>query len=198
MIEFLPLVFTSGWASGVNAYATVLLLGLLGRFAGIDGIPQALERTEVLIAAAALYVIEFVADKIPYIDSGWDAISTAIRPTVGAILGLLIVGDATSLEQAIGATIGGSSALLSHLAKAGMRLAANTSPEPVSNIALSVTEDFSVAGVITLAVFHPVPALIIAAILLVVSVTLVVILIRKVRRGFRRWRQRRSQALASP
>lgn len=198
MIEFLPLVFTSGWASGVNAYATVLLLGLLGRFAGIDGIPPALERTEVLIAAAALYVIEFVADKIPYIDSGWDAISTAIRPTVGAILGLLIVGDATSLEQAIGATIGGSSALLSHLAKAGMRLAANTSPEPVSNIALSVTEDFSVAGVITLAVFHPVPALIIAAILLVVSVTLVVILIRKVRRGFRRWRQRRSQALASP
>ncbi len=198
MIEFLPLVFTSGWASGVNAYATVLLLGLLGRFAGIDGIPQALERTEVLIAAAALYVIEFVADKIPYIDSGWDAISTAIRPTVGAILGLLIVGDATSLEQAIGATIGGSSALLSHLAKAGMRLAANTSPEPVSNIALSVTEDFSVAGVITLAVFHPVPALIIAAILLVVSVTLVVILIRKVRRGIRRWRQRRSQALASP
>ncbi|MBM7788615.1 DUF4126 domain-containing protein [Tenggerimyces flavus] len=198
MTEFLPLVFTSGWASGVNAYATVLLLGLLGRFAGIDGIPPALERTEVLIAAAALYVIEFVADKIPYIDSGWDAISTAIRPTVGAILGLLIVGDATSLEQAIGATIGGSSALLSHLAKAGMRLAANTSPEPVSNIALSVTEDFSVAGVITLAVFHPVPALIIAAILLVVSATLVVILARKVRRGFRRWRQRRSQALASP
>jgi hypothetical protein len=196
--EVLPLVFTSGWASGVNAYATVLLLGLLGRFAGVDGVPAALERTEVLIAAAALYVIEFVADKIPYIDSGWDAISTAIRPTVGAILGLLITGDATSLEQALGATVGGTSALLSHLAKAGMRLAANTSPEPVSNIALSVTEDFSVAGVIALAVFYPWAAFVVAAILLVASVTLVVVLIRKVRRGFRRWRQRRSQALASP
>jgi hypothetical protein len=195
---FLPLVFSSGWASGVNAYATVLLLGLLGRFAGVDGIPPALERTEVLIAAGALYAVEFVADKIPYVDSGWDAISTAIRPTVGAIIGLLVAGDASSLEPAVGATVGGTAALLSHLAKAGMRLAVNTSPEPASNIALSITEDFSVAGVIALAVFHPWVAFTIAAVLLVASVTLVVILIRKVRRGFRRWRQRRSQALASP
>ena len=86
-MEALPLAFTTGWASGINAYACVLILGLLGRFAGVDEVPTALDRTNgVLIAAGVLFAFEFVADKIPYVDSAWDAISTVIRPTVGAII----------------------------------------------------------------------------------------------------------------
>ena len=108
--ELLPLVFTSGWASGVNAYATVLLLGLLGRFAGVDAVPAGLERTDVLVAAAVLYAVEFVADKIPYVDSTWDAVHTAIRPTVGAVIGLLVAGDADSLETAVLSATGGVTA----------------------------------------------------------------------------------------
>ena len=93
-MELLPLAFTSGWTSGINAYATVLLLGLLGRFAGIEEIPAGLQRIDVLITAAALTVIEFVADKIPYVDSVWDVVSTVVRPVAGAVIGALLAGGA--------------------------------------------------------------------------------------------------------
>lgn len=184
--ELLPLVFASGWASGVNAYATVLLLGLLGRFAGVDAVPAGLERTDVLAAAAALYAVEFVADKVPYLDSTWDAVHTAIRPTVGAVIGLLVAGDADSLETAVLASTGGVTALVSHLVKAGLRLAVNTSPEPASNIGVSLVEDFSVAGLIAVAVAAPWVAAGIAAALLLVGLTLVVLLASRIRRGLRR------------
>ena len=191
-LELLPLVFTSGWASGVNAYATVLLLGLLGRFAGVDAVPSGLERTDVLVAAAALYAVEFVADKIPAVDSTWDAIHTAIRPTVGAVIGLLVAGDADSLETAVLASTGGVTALLSHLVKSGLRLAVNTSPEPASNIGVSLAEDFSVAGVIALAVAAPWVAAGVAATLLVTGLVLVAVLAARIRRGLRRRRARRA------
>lgn len=191
-MEALPLVFSSGWASGVNAYAVVLLLGLLGRFASVDSVPHALTRTDVLVAAGALYAVEFVADKIPYVDSLWDAVHTVIRPTTGAVLGVLLSGDADTLGQAALAGTGGLSALASHAVKAGLRLAINTSPEPVTNITTSVAEDFTVAGVISLAVFHPVPAAIIALVLLVVGATVVVFLAARIRRFLRgrQWRRR--------
>jgi hypothetical protein len=190
--ELLPLVFTSGWASGVNAYATVLLLGLLGRFAGLDAVPAGLERTDVLAAAAVLYAVEFVADKIPYVDSTWDTVHTAIRPTVGTVIGLLIAGDAATLDQAVLAATGGVTALLSHLVKAGLRLAVNTSPEPASNIGVSLVEDFSVAGVIAVAVAAPWVAAGIAAVLLALGITLVVLLAKRIRRARERWRARRA------
>ena len=190
--ELLPLVFTSGWASGVNAYATVLLLGLLGRFAGMDAVPAGLERTDVLVAAGALYAVEFIADKIPVVDSAWDAVHTAIRPTVGAVIGLLVAGDADSLETAVLASTGGLTALVSHLVKSGLRLAVNTSPEPASNIGVSLAEDFSVAGVIAVAVAAPWVAAGIAAFLLTVGVTLVVLLASRIRRSARRRRERRA------
>lgn len=193
-MELLPLVFASGWASGVNSYAVVLLLGLLGRFVGVDAVPQALERTDVLLAAGALYAIEFVADKIPYLDSTWDAVHTAIRPTVGAVLGLLIAGDATSLEQAFAATTGGVTALASHTVKAGLRAAVNTSPEPASNIGVSVAEDVTVAGVISLAVVAPWVAAGIAAMLLVIGAILLIALASRIRSYRRRRRERRMQA----
>ena len=126
-MEALPLAFTTGWASGINAYACVLILGLLGRFAGADDVPEALTSNAVLIAAGVLFAFEFVADKIPYVDSAWDAISTVIRPTIGAILAALLAGQATTLHQAIIATTGGLVALLSHTVKSSLRLAINTS-----------------------------------------------------------------------
>jgi hypothetical protein len=192
MTTLLPLVFTSGWASGVNAYATVLLLGLLGRFGGVDAVPVGLERTDVLVAAAILYALEFVADKIPYVDSTWDAVHTAIRPTVGTVIGLLAGGDATSLDQAVLAATGGVTALASHLVKSGLRLAVNTSPEPASNIGVSLLEDLSVAGIISLAVAAPWVAASIAAVLLAIGITLVVLLASRIRRARDRWRARRA------
>jgi len=80
-VELLPVVLTSGWASGINAYLVVLVLGLIGRFTAVAGIPEGLTRTDVLVVAAVLYLVELVADKIPYFDSLWDAVSTAIRAT---------------------------------------------------------------------------------------------------------------------
>jgi hypothetical protein len=192
MTTLLPLVFTSGWASGVNAYATVLFLGLLGRFGGVDAVPVGLQRTDVLVAAAILYALEFVADKIPYVDSTWDAVHTVIRPTVGTVIGLLAGGDATSLDQAVLAATGGVTALASHLVKSGLRLAVNTSPEPASNIGVSLLEDFSVAGIISLAVAAPWVAAGIAAVLLAVGITLVVLLASRIRRAWHRRRARRA------
>jgi hypothetical protein len=192
-MELVPMVFASGWASGVNAYATVLLLGLFGRLTDVDAvpIPDALTRTDVLVAAGLLYAVEFVADKIPYVDSGWDLVSTAIRPSVGAVIALLVAGDASSLDQALYTTFGGGTALLSHLVKSGLRLALNTSPEPFTNIGASVAEDSAVAGVVTLAVYHPWLALGAAATLLVLGLILLYVLLRYVRRGLRRWRGER-------
>ena len=189
------MVLASGWASGVNTYLCVVVLGVLGRFGGFEAVPEALTRTDVLIVAGVLYLLEFVTDKIPYVDSAWDAISTAIRPTAGAVIGLLIAGDASSLEQAVLATSGGAAALVSHLVKGGLRLVVNTSPEPVTNIGVSLGEDVAVAGVATLTVVAPWAAFGIAAGLLALGVVLLVLLWTRVRRGYRRlraWRERRT------
>ena len=194
-MELLPVVLTSGWASGINAYLVVLVLGLIGRFTEVAGIPEGLTRTDVLVVAAVMYLVELVADKIPYFDSLWDAVSTAIRPTVGAVIGLLIAQDAPTLEQAILAACGGAAALVSHLVKGGLRLIVNTSPEPASNITVSVGEDVAVAGVTTLAVLNPGLALAIAALLLLTGILLLVLLWSRVLRGWRRfraWRARRA------
>ena len=191
--ELLPWVFTSGWASGVNAYAVVLLLGLLGRFTDAPQIPAALERTDVLVAAAVMFAVELVADKIPYVDSAWDAVHTVVRPVVGATLGALLAGDAGTLQQALAAGAGGATALASHSVKAGVRLALNTSPEPASNVVVSAGEDLTVAGVVSLAVVQPWLAAALAAVLLAAGTTLVVVLWRRVQLARRRWRQRRER-----
>ena len=94
-MESLPLAFSSGWASGVNAYLVVLVLGIADRVGGFDEIPDVLGRWDVLTIAGFLYAMEFVADKIPYVDSTWDVDLDAIRPTAGAVIGVLLAGDAT-------------------------------------------------------------------------------------------------------
>ena len=189
-MDALPLVFSSGWASGINAYLVVLVLGIADRVGGFSQIPDALGRWDVLAAALFLYAMEFVADKIPYIDSTWDAISTAIRPTVGAVIGLLLAGDASTLDQAVLAVVGGGTALLSHLVKAGSRLAINSSPEPISNVVASVTEDFAVVGVVYFAIDHPRAAAAIAGVLLISGLALLYALARVIRRGWRRWKRK--------
>ena len=190
-MDALALAFSSGWASGVNAYLVVLVLGTADRVGDFADIPDALGRWEVLAAAALMYVVEFIADKIPYVDSTWDAISTAIRPTVGAVIGVLLAGDADSLDQAVGLVVGGGTALVSHLVKAGTRLAVNASPEPVSNIGLSVAEDAVVLGLVWFAIEHPYAAAAVAAVLLALGLVVLYLAARVVRRGWRRWRARR-------
>src|SRR6266542_6814146 len=181
-METLPLAIANGWASGISAYGVVVIVGLLGR-TGVADTPEALQRTDVLIAAGVLLLLEFVADKIPYLDSLWDTVHTVLRPTIAAVLGVLIAGEADTLEQALTATCTSATALLSHLAKGGLRLAVNTSPEPASNVGVSLAEDVSVIGVTLLAWQHPWVAAGVALVLLTLGLGLVVFLLRRIRRG---------------
>jgi uncharacterized membrane protein len=187
-VEALAYVVTSGWASGISVYATVLVTGLAGRYGGLESIPNAFERTDVLIVAAVLAACEFVADKIPYLDSAWDAVHTVIRPTFGALLGALIADQTGELNEALAAMLGGGTALGSHATKTSLRLAVNASPEPFSNIALSLTEDTAVVAVLLLAIDHPWAAFALALVLLVLGATLATLALRRIRRGLRRLR----------
>jgi hypothetical protein len=190
-----PLIFSTGVASGVNCYAAVLLLGLIGRFGHVAAIPSVLGNPKVLGAAAVLYVGQFVAGKIPIVDSVWDVVHTAIRPIVGGAIGVVLAQHAhvPSTEVIAAAVLGGGSALTSHVVKTGMRLGVNGSPEPVSNIVASLLEDVGVAGLVAYAVFHPVQAAIIAGAVLVAGLALLILLARRIRRGLRRRREARAQ-----
>jgi len=193
-VDALALGFTSGWASGLNAYLVVLVLGIADRIGHVAVIPDVLGSWPVLAAASGMYAVEFVADKIPYVDSAWDAVSTFIRPAVGATVGALIAGDAHNIHESIstGATalLGGSAALGAHATKAGTRLAANTLPEPFTNILLSFGEDGLVLGLMGLALAHPVIAGSITAVLLVIGLGILFFVIKAIRKGigkFQNW-----------
>ncbi|WP_405786932.1 DUF4126 domain-containing protein [Streptomyces sp. NBC_01367] len=192
-MSVLPLVFTSGWASGINAYAVVLLLGIFGRTGLTDDVPAALQRTDVLIVAAVLFLCEAIADKVPYMDSIWDTVHTMIRPVSGAVIGALLAGQTGSLPEITAAAVGGSTALASHFVKAGTRMAINTSPEPFTNVGMSIAEDLGVAGLVTFAMFNPEAAAIIAAVLLAVGLAILVFLWSRIRRFLRRRAQRREE-----
>lgn len=195
----IPLIFTSGWASGINAYAVVLVLGLFGRFGHEAAVPPTLERWDVIAIAGALFLCEFVADKIPYVDSVWDAAHTFVRPVIGGAIGTLMAHHAHgSLTEAVTAAAGGGgTALASHLIKAGVRMGVNTSPEPFSNIVLSMAEDLTVAGVVSLAMIHPLPAALIAAVLLAAGVATVIFLIKRIRSFLQTRRERRAARVAA-
>jgi hypothetical protein len=180
----LGMAMGSAWLSGINLYATVLTLGLLQRFSGIHlpGSMNVVGEWWVIGVAGALYLVEFVADKIPAVDSAWDAIHTFIRVPAGAILAASAFADVSPLVSAIAMLVGGSIALSSHGTKAATRLAANTSPEPVSNIALSVAEDVVAFGSTVLMVFYPVVILVVVIIFILVSLWIVPKIIRALRR----------------
>jgi Domain of unknown function (DUF4126) len=167
----------------------VALLGILGR-AGVGEVPEPLMRDAVIAVALVMFAIEFIVDKIPYLDTTWDAVHTAIRPAVGSVLGVEFA-DAGQADAALGGAGGGTTALASHAVKAGIRLGINTSPEPVTNIVASLLEDFAVAGVVVLALEEPALAASIAGVLLVTGVIVLILLAKAIRRAFRAWREHR-------
>ena len=151
-LSTLGMAMGSAWLSGINLYATVVTLGLLQKytFVKLPGELSILSNWWILGVAGAMYLVEFVADKIPAVDSAWDAVHTFIRVPAGAILAATAFADFDPTVKTIAMLVGGSIALGSHGLKSTTRLAANTSPEPVSNIALSLGEDILTFGAASL------------------------------------------------
>ena len=184
------------FAAGVNLYATVALLGLASRYGWVS-LPEqyrAFDSDWVIGAALLMYAIEFFADKIPYVDSLWDIIHTAIRPIGGALIAVTTLGDASPTTEALVMLLGGAVATGSHLTKTSTRAVANTSPEPFSNWILSLGEDVFVIGLGLLALQYPLVALVVAVVLLVVIAIFAAVIVRTVRR----WFARRAPATPSP
>ncbi len=171
----LAMAMGSSWLSGVNLYATVATLGLLGRFANVHlpGSLDSLTSWWVIGIAGFMYAVEFVADKIPAVDTAWDAVHTFIRVPAGAVLAAASFAKFDSTIQTVALLVGGGLALTSHSTKATARAAINTSPEPVSNIAASTAEDVLAIGGASLAVFYP--AAIIAVVVVGVIASFIII-----------------------
>ena len=146
-----------GWASGLRLYALVFVLGALGRFAGVSlpGGLAVLSHPLVLGLSGLLLLVEFGADKLPWLDSVWDAVHTFIRIPAGAALAAAVMGDQGGAAQVALGLLGGTLAAGTHFAKAGARAALNTSPEPVSNVVASVGEDLLFAGGMWTLLHHP-------------------------------------------
>jgi len=174
------------FAAGINLYATVAILGLAQRFGWVT-LPEqfrVFDNDIVIGVALVLYVVEFVADKVPWVDSIWDAVHTVIRPVGGALIAVAALGDATPAVQGLIALLGGTVAAGSHLTKAGTRAAANTSPEPFSNWILSLTEDAFVIGLSALALKYPAAAALVVIVALAVITMFAAWIVRAVKR---RW-----------
>jgi hypothetical protein len=178
------------FAAGINLYATVAILGLASRFDWVALPPQfkVFDNDIVIGAAIVMYVIEFVADKVPWIDSMWDAVHTVIRPVGGALIAVATLGNASPTVEGLAALLGGTLAAGTHFSKAGTRAVANASPEPFSNWILSITEDIFVVGLGMLALKYPVAALTVVALCLILMVTFAAWIYRAVRRRFGRER----------
>lgn len=180
------------FAAGVNLYATVALLGLASRY-GWVWLPEqyrAFDNDWIIGAALLMYVVEFFADKIPYVDSLWDVLHTAIRPIGGALIAVTTLGEASPTTEAIVMLLGGMVATGSHLTKASARAAVNTSPEPFSNWFLSIGEDVFVVGLGLLALKYPLAALVVGLALIVLIAMFAAVIVRTARR----WLTRRSAA----
>ena len=185
-MSFIDLARALGFSftSGVNLYATVAILGLATRYGWVE-LPdqfQVFDNDLVIYGSIAMYLVEFLADKIPWVDSLWDAVHTVIRPLGGALVAVAAVGEASPAVEGLVAVLGGSIAATSHFAKAGSRAVVNTSPEPVSNSIASLLEDLLVFGLGLLALLFPVVALILVGVLLVVILFFSVKLFRAARR----------------
>src|SRR5258706_3213151 len=186
--QLVALAATLGFASGLRLYAVVFAVGLAGFFGWVDLPPalHALAHPWVLAASGAMVVIEFFADKIPALDSAWDAVHTFIRIPAGAALAAAVFGGDHEAWRTIAAILGGALAATSHFTKAGTRAAVNTSPEPFSNIAVSTIEDITVGGLLWLALAHPLAALAVVIVLVALALWLLPKLFRFVRSLFLR------------
>src|SRR5918998_4283809 len=161
------------FAAGLNLYATVAVLGLASRYGWVDLPPQfaVFDNDYIIGAALVMYAIEFIADKVPWVDTLWDGIHTAIRPLGGALIAVATLGEASPTVEGLVALLGGAVAASSHVTKAGTRAMANTSPEPFSNWLLSISEDIFVVGLGFLALKYPTAA----ALVVIVAVVLMVV-----------------------
>jgi hypothetical protein len=180
LAQVIPLAF----AAGVNLYATVAVLGLCSHY-GLVALPaqyRAFDHPLVIGLALTMYVVEFVADKIPWFDSIWDVVHTLVRPLGGALVAAVAIGDASPAATALAGLLGGSIAMTTHVTKASTRAAANTSPEPFSNWLLSLGEDVLAVGITYGALAHPLVALTIAVGLLVAIAACASMIIAAVRR----------------
>ena len=194
-LETLGFALGTSFASGLNIYATVAAAGLFQRF-GVVQLPdtlQVLANPFVMGIAITLFLIEFIADKIPYVDSGWDAVHTFIRPPAAALIAYSAFGEVPEEWKVGAALLAGGVALTSHGAKATTRAAANTSPEPVSNWVLSLAEDGLAVFLAWMAAEHP----ILTAVIVIVLVTVAVLVIwklfgylRLLANRLRQWRTR--------
>ena len=191
-LEALSLAMGTAWTSGINLYATVAALGIAGRAEMIKLPPdlQVLMHPAVIAVACIMYVIEFFADKVPYVDSGWDVLHTFIRVPAGAILAARSLGDMNPALELVALLGGGAIALAAHGTKATTRLAINASPEPFSNWFASVTEDLAVLGGIWMIFNHPVLMLILVLSFLALVAWLAPKLFRLAKRGFQALRDR--------
>ena len=181
------------FAAGLNLYATVAILGLASRFDWVALPPQfkVFDNDIVIGAAIVMYIIEFVADKIPWVDSIWDGVHTVIRPIGGALIAVATLGHASPTVQGLVALLGGSLAAGSHFTKAGTRAVANASPEPFTNWILSLSEDALVVGLGFMALKYPAAAALVVLICVVMMVMFAAWIVRAVRR---RWATAQSSA----
>lgn len=177
-----------GWASGLRLYALVFVLGALARFGGVQlpGGLGVLGHPLVLGLSGLLLVVEFFADKLPWLDSAWDAVHTFIRIPAGAALAAAVMGDQGGALQVAMGLMGGTLAAGTHLAKAGARAAINTSPEPVSNVATSLGEDMLFAGGMWALVHQPLLFLGGLAVFFILALLLIWALWKFIKRVFRR------------
>jgi hypothetical protein len=169
----ITLALGSAWTSGINLYATVSVLGLLQKFVLAKPLPGGLEVLDnwwIIGVAAFLYAIEFVADKVPYVDSVWDVVHTFIRVPAGAIVAWAAVSEMDTSVMIIATLVGGGLALSSHGTKAALRAGANLSPEPVSNWTLSIVEDIIAFSGTILAVIAPVLVAIVLGVFLIFTI----------------------------
>ncbi len=186
LTQTLALALGAGWASGLNLYAAVLVLGFLGATGRMD-LPEGLELLTdplVMFAAGFMYLVEFFADKVPGVDTAWDTLHTFVRIPAGALLAAGAVGDLGAGTELAAALLGGGMAAASHAAKAGTRVLINTSPEPFSNWAASITEDFAVVAGLLAAVNHPLVFLALLAVFLLLLIWLLPKLWRGIKRVF--------------
>ncbi len=174
-LHLVALAAAVGWASGLRLYAVLFILGGL-QFVGWVALPSGLAvlaHPYVLAASGFMCAVEFLTDKIPGVDSVWDAVQTFIRIPAGAVLAASVFGDASTAAMLAAAILGGTLAAGSHLAKAGSRAVINTSPEPFSNWTASFSEDLAVGTVLWLAFAYPVVALIVLAVLVALMIWII-------------------------
>lgn len=184
--QTLALTLGASWASGINLYAAVLVLGILGATGNLD-LPAGLEILSdplVMLAAGAMYLVEFVADKVPGVDTAWDGLHTFVRIPAGALMAAGAVGDIGPAGDLAVALMGGGVAAAAHAAKAGTRVLINTSPEPFTNWTASVAEDLGVLGGLLLAIKHPAVFLVALALFFILLIWLLPKLWRGIKRVF--------------